>query len=60
MSCLYSDQEGQCTLYSSSTSSTHLELGCDLDGYCICEDDPDPEYTCEHYEDMAGDDEEYE
>lgn len=46
MSCKYSDIDGKCTMYDEGVE----QPGCDDDGTCICQDDPDPTYLCEDYE----------
>jgi len=46
MSCKYCDFDGKCQLF-----NPHFEqFGVDEDGYCICEDDENPEETCEDYD----------
>jgi hypothetical protein len=45
MSCIYSDFNGKCTLW-----DENYELPCAPDGDCVCEDDPNPEDSCENYE----------
>lgn len=46
MSCLYSDFNGLCSLH-----DPNLDMnGCDTEGLCLCEEDPDPSYTCDSYE----------
>ncbi len=54
MSCIYSDNEGHCTMWDENqdAGSTYedCEMGWDGDGFCVCEDDPDPHYSCAQYE----------
>lgn len=45
MSCIYSTFNGECTMDDGS-----IEMTCSLGGYCMCEDDPNPEDSCEYYE----------
>lgn len=54
MSCIYSDFDGKCTIWGPEIDG----WGCNDEGYCICEDDPYPSYTCENYESREGDCEE--
>lgn len=54
MGCIYSDINGKCDLYHSA--SMEEDLGVDNNGYCICEDDPDPSISCNNYESLEDDD----
>lgn len=46
MSCIYCDFEGKCMNY-----DDNIEMPCvSNEGYCVCEDDPHPEDSCERYE----------
>lgn len=45
MSCIFSDIDGTCTLYDPEIENP----GWDDNGYCICEDDPNPRELCEEY-----------
>lgn len=46
MSCKFSDQDGKCQLFDGSIEMN----GVDENGICICEDDEDPTYVCEDYQ----------
>lgn len=46
MGCVYSNFNGECELWEEPI----LQNGYDKEGYCICEDDPDPSVLCEMYE----------
>jgi len=50
MGCIYSDFEGKCTLYTEGVESPGTDE--DDNGYCVCEDDEDPLYTCAEYEEL--------
>ena len=54
MSCIYSDNNGKCTLYDDvedvGTTYKTCAMGWDENGICCVEDDPDPGYSCESYE----------
>ena len=52
MSCVYSGFHGECQLWEEGEQRP----GCSDDGYCICEEDPDPGITCEDYEDADQED----
>ena len=43
MGCIYHDFKGKCTL------SDEMDNGSE-NGYCVCDDDPDPSYSCGDYE----------
>ncbi len=46
MSCIYSNIEGECTLFDEG-----VEMGGhDKVGNCMCEDDPTPSNSCESFE----------
>ncbi|MBT6048139.1 MAG: hypothetical protein HOG49_15125 [Candidatus Scalindua sp.] len=49
MQCKYSDFEGRCQMFDPEADSG---LGVDEEGegYCVCEDDPEPSNSCEGYE----------
>ena len=55
MGCNYSNFDGDCELYDEDINDG---LGCDEDGCCICEDDPNPEVTCGNYESDGSNDDE--
>ena len=57
MGCHFCDFNGQCQKFEDESTDI-TELGCDDDGYCLCEDDEDPEDACEHFQ--SDDDEEME
>ena len=46
MSCKYSNNNGICQFFGDGIE----RFGCQNDGVCICEDDEDPSYLCEDYE----------
>lgn len=48
MACRFCDFQGYCTLWNEEVEMN----GCSEEGYCICEDDEDPSFTCEEYEEM--------
>ncbi len=55
MACIYADREGSCMMADRDDddnliASSNLPGGCSDDGFCVCEDDPDPSITCESYE----------
>jgi hypothetical protein len=54
MTCIYSDLDGKCGMWSEDIDDGLL--GTNAEGYCVCEEDPDPLETCESYE--SGDEEE--
>ena len=61
MGCIYSNFQGQCTLCifndnEEFVDSGIIELGGQIDGICVCEDDPDPSCTCDSYESDGNDD----
>ena len=48
MGCKFSDFEGKCQNFDEDNP---IETpGCDDEGNCICEEDPDPSISCETYE----------
>ena len=48
MGCIYSDYyTGKCQLYDGM-----IEMPCDKNGVCLCEDDPNPEDQCEDYQEQ--------
>ena len=51
MGCIYSDFNGECMNYDEG-----IEMPCCDEGYCICEDDPNPEGSCDWYESDGNDD----
>ena len=50
MGCIYCNFEGECSLFDENYDMG----GVDEHGFCICEDDPDPSYSCEYYEPNSG------
>jgi len=54
MTCIYSDLDGKCGMWINDSDGDLL--GTDSEGYCVCEEDPDPLETCDSYE--SNDDEE--
>lgn len=46
INCIYSTFNGECILY----DGLFEMLGCDEEGFCICEEDPDPTILCEDFE----------
>jgi hypothetical protein len=46
MGCKYSRIDGMCEIYDERVDCG----GVDDEGFCICEDDPDPTVLCENYE----------
>jgi len=51
MSCAFSDFEGLCELFNPNIEQN----GCDENGNCICEEDPDPSIMCEDYQSIDDD-----
>jgi hypothetical protein len=50
MSCRFSNYDGLCTLFEEDGENIDC-MGFDYDtGACLYEDDPDPSYTCESYD----------
>ncbi len=47
MGCRYSNFDGKCNVFDENIED---ELGCDDDGFCICEDDEDPSELCSNYD----------
>ena len=47
MPCMFSNFDGVCDLFDPDIDD---DLCCDEDGYCLCEEDPNPEETCESYD----------
>ena len=52
MGCKYSDFRGECGHFDEDIDQ---DLGCDEEGNCVCEDDPEPDNSCSCYE-SDGDD----
>jgi len=52
--CVYDTWSGPCSLwdkkYNKGETFENSEVGWDEEGYCVCQDDPDPSYTCSQYE----------
>ena len=48
MSCIYNGFDGKCELFDSGFQN----FGCDENGICVCDEDPDPSYTCESFENI--------
>lgn len=46
MSCKFSDFDGKCTIFDPEIEC----MGVSDEGHCICQDDEDPGYSCENYE----------
>lgn len=47
MGCIYSQfEDGKCEIWSKDVYSS----GCDKNGVCVVEDDPNPEDSCEDFE----------
>jgi len=46
MGCIYNGFDGKCQMFDPNFENH----GCDENGTCICEDDPDPSYLCGSYE----------
>ena len=48
MGCIYNEfGTGKCQLFDEDEGIERA--GCDDEGFCICDDDPDPSYLCEDY-----------
>lgn len=47
MGCLYCDFDGKCQFFEDKDNKPQ---GCNDDGVCLVDDDPDPSYGCESYE----------
>jgi hypothetical protein len=58
MSCIYSNFQGDCTLWNEDddlgTTYKDCDMGWDEIGSCCCEEDPDPSYTCVSFESIEG------
>lgn len=56
MACRYCSFDGKCQICDPDDGIEHQ--GIDENGFCVCEDDPDPEDTCDEYVDIdkEGDD----
>jgi len=50
MGCLYSIVSGVCSLWDEDSKKGPDGSFNDTKGYCGCEDDPDPSYSCSEYE----------
>ena len=59
MGCIYSNFNGECSMWDPEIDSS--DLGVDPDdtehGYCIVEEDPNPEDSCSSYEPVEQEDE---
>lgn len=49
MGCMHNNFEGICNMYDED-SDFNNPPGCDIDGYCTCDEDTYPEDTCGSYE----------
>ena len=50
MECQFSDFNGRCQFWDGeATQFAHIIKACDSEGYCLVEDDPDPERSCKDY-----------
>lgn len=49
MGCKHSDINGLCQMFDEDDVEGRPE-GCEDDGFCLVEDDPSPEDSCESYE----------
>lgn len=56
MGCLHNSFNGGCTYFDGIIS---VDIGCDEDGNCICEDDECPSDRCTNYESDDPDDDEW-
>lgn len=52
MGCIYSDFNGKCSLY-----TKEIDMPCCKEGFCECEEDPNPEESCDWYESDENKDE---
>lgn len=52
MGCIYSNFFDECTKKDEDDDSTYEteNVGWDAEGHCVCEDDPEPVYSCMYYE----------
>ena len=54
MGCIYNDREGKCQSWDEEqdkgTTFENCDGGWNINGECVCEDDPDPGYSCAYYE----------
>ena len=52
MSCIYSDTDGKCNLLEDEAYfvSESVIVSCDEDGYCLVEDDTNPDKSCDSFE----------
>ena len=46
--CIYSNWSGECQMF--DEEQIDESLGCDEQGYCWAEEDPDPSYSCVVFE----------
>ena len=57
MNCIYSDWHGKCSLFDKTENYSFDKDGLCIDGYgfdnkgyCYAEEDPDPSYSCNNFE----------
>ena len=52
--CIYSQWEGKCSMRDDNDTSHFGSnvVGWDENGYCVCEDDENPEGSCQYFEDI--------
>lgn len=51
MKCIFAEiMTGKCTLCSESPLNYPQDYGVDEDGYCIVQEDPNPEDNCDSFE----------
>lgn len=53
MRCIYLNFSGECTLWEEGNDDECM--GCDSEGFCMVEDDPDPSRNCYLFEDPYPD-----
>jgi hypothetical protein len=47
MTCILNSFNGKCTMFEGEVDEN---LGCDEDGYCICDNDENPSESCLYYD----------
>ena len=55
MSCIHSDNDGKCALIEDEAYfvSESVIVSCDEEGYCLVEDDSNPNKSCDSFEYVA-------
>lgn len=50
MGCRFCDFDGKCDNWDPEFMFEHIVTSCDNKGHCMVEDDPDPLFSCEDYQ----------